>query len=361
MLSLIHQVAGRPWAIRGEIAAHVHGLIAAATRRPLAEMPPTFAELRHFARLKTEGHRADRLRAAWDHDDDEDNRPRGRRGTRPDASGTIAVIPLLGTMTQRGDVINSVATQSTAELAEEIRAAAVEPKVDAIVLEVDSPGGEVFGVPEAWASIRESEKLKPIVAHANSVMASAALYVSSPATEIWVTPSGEVGSLGVYALHINAAKAIEDMGEEWEFIEADDSPYKVEGNPAGPLTDEGRAQIKKAVNRYMGMFVRDEARGRGVSVDHVREHFGKGRMLSPQEALAAKMIDQVGTLEQAIRRAAQLARERREGAPSRAASAETPAPPPAPPVEAPKPAAELPAEPPVDTGRAAAAAMLKTL
>lgn len=297
MLNLIASVAGRPWAIRADIVEHVRGVLAREG----------FAGLRSFAELKAGVH-------AFDGDDG------GPRAARPQqrstAGGVIALIPVIGTLTQRGDVINSVATRSTASVAAEVQSAAADAAVAAIVLEVDSPGGEVFGVPEAWSAIREAAAVKPVIAVANSMAASAALYLASAATELWVTPSGTVGSVGVYTLHVDASKAIADAGESWTFIVADESPFKVEANPAGPLSGDAQAKLQAEVNRYMDMFVRDLARGRGVARDSVRKDFGKGRMLSPEEAVAVKMADQVGTLEQAVRRAAQLAREARSAAPA---------------------------------------------
>ncbi len=289
MLTLIQAVAGRPWAIRAEIAAHVRGLVA----------KEGVGGLRHLAILKAEIHGPDRHAAAgqWD----------AGKGK------TVAVIPVVGTLTQRGDIIGSAGTRSTAQVADEVRAAVLEPTVDAVLMEIDSPGGEVFGVPEAWTSIRESAKTKPVVAVANSIAASAALYLASAANEFWITPSGKAGSVGVYALHVDASKALEQMGEAWDFIVATKSPYKIEGNPAGPLTDEARAYLQWNIDRYMGMFVRDLARGRGVSEKLVEAGFGGGRMLSPADATRVGMADGVATFEQAIRRAADLSRQRRDG------------------------------------------------
>lgn len=310
MLSLIHAVAGRPWAIRAEIAVHVRGLLAREG----------IGGLRHLAELKAAVH-------AFDGDD---GHPRAASAARrtPQAYSTVAVIPVIGPVTQRVQAIGSAAvTRSTTDVAAEVRAAAVEPNVDAILLELDSPGGEVYGVPEAWASIRESGKMKPVVAIANSVAASAGLYLASAANEIWATPSGEVGSVGVYMLHVDASKALEKMGEAWDFIVATKSPYKVEGNPAAPLTDEARAYLQEDTDRYMAMFIRDLAAGRGKSERTVEADFGGGRMLSPTQAAKVGMVDRVGTFEQAMRRAAQLGQQWREnGAPPR--RAEAPPPPP---------------------------------
>jgi signal peptide peptidase SppA len=284
VLSLIHAVAGRPWAIRSEIALHVRGLVAREG----------IAGLRHLAALKADVHEFDARQDAGSRRD-------------PSAGRMVAVIPVIGTLTQRVQIIGSAETRSTAAIAAEIRAATLEPTVDAVVLEIDSPGGEVFGVPEAWSSIRESAKRKPIVAHANSVAASAALYLASAASEFWITPGGQAGSVGVYALHVDMSKALEQMGEAWDFVVATKSPYKIEGNPVGPLTDEARDHVQKDVDRYMVMFIRDLAKGRGISEKRVEEDFGGGRMLSPSEAVAAKMADGIATFEQVVGRAAQLA------------------------------------------------------
>lgn len=294
MLSLINAVAGRPWAIRADIAYQIRGLMA----------KEGFSGLRHLAQLKSGIHAFD--------DDNDVQRPRAARSRAAQTGGAIAVVPVIGTLTQRVEFINSAATRSTADIADEVRVAAAEPRIDAILLEIDSPGGEVFGVPEAWGAIREAARQRPIIAHANSIAASAALYLASAATEFWVTPSGIVGSVGVYALHVDMSKKLEEEGESWSFIVAEESPYKVEGNPIEPLTNEARSSLQKDVDRYMGMFVRDLARGRHVSRDTVRSDFGKGRMLSPEEAVAVKMADQIGTIEQALGRAVQLGRQRRE-------------------------------------------------
>jgi signal peptide peptidase SppA len=310
MLTLIELIAGRPWAIRADIAAHVHGLI----------VREGIAGLRHLAGLKEGIH-------AFDEDQRNPQAARGRGRSR-DIS-TVAMIPVIGTLTQRVEIVGSAATRSTADIVAELREAVADPKVDAAVLEFDSPGGEVFGVPEAWQAIRDARNAKPVVAAVNSVAASAGYYLASAADEVWVTPSGMVGSVGVYALHIDASKALEDMGESWEFIVAKDSPFKVEGNPAGPLTAEAREALQADIDRYMGMFTRDLARGRSVSRDTVRQQFGGGRMKGPEDARAVGMVDQI-----------------REGAPPQGARVAVVGPGPAPEAQTPTPAAPQATEEP---------------
>jgi signal peptide peptidase SppA len=277
-------------------------------------------------------------------------------------SSTVAVIPILGVVTQRGgmDAITCEGFRSTDDIAAEVQSAAADPKVDAIVLEVDSPGGEVFGVPEAWTVIREAAKSKPIVAAVNSVSASAAYYLSSAATEIWVTPSGQVGSIGVYCLHVDISKWLEDNGETWTFISA--GKYKVEGNPAEKLSDEARAAIQGEIDRYFDMFEGHVAKGRGVSVKKVHAGFGEGRMVGATAAVEQGMADKVGTFEQAIRRAAQLGAENRKSGGAKAAleerelrAANDPTGPAQPEI------ADAPTPPAAETARAAALARLRAL
>lgn len=293
MLNLIHALSGRPWAVRSELAAHVHGLMA----------KEGLAGLRHLAELRS-GVRA--------HDDDIESPRAASRRSQMATSSTVAVIPILGVVTQRGgmDAVTCEGFRSTDDIAAEVQAAAADPKVDATLLEVDSPGGEVFGVPEAWAVIREAARQKPIVVSVNSVSASAAYYLSSAATEIWVNPSGQVGSIGVYCLHVDISKYLEAEGEKWTFISA--GKYKVEGNHLEPLGDEARAAIQADIDRYYDMFTRDVAKGRGVNVKRVTGGFGEGRMVGAAQAVEMGMADKVGTFDQAIRRAAQLGADARK-------------------------------------------------
>lgn len=284
MLTLIQSIAGRPWAIQAEIALHVRGLLA----------KHGVAGLRELAALKAEIHAFDAKAAA--------GRPPSPAPT------TIAVIPIIGTLTQRAQMVGSAETTSTAQIAGQVMAAAADPTVGSILLEVDSPGGEVFGVPEAFASIQAAAASKPILSIANSVAASAGLYLASAASEFWVTPSGQVGSVGVYSLHVDQSKALDEAGEAWEFIVASKSPYKVEGAPTGPLTAEARRHQQAMVDGYMDMFVRDLSRARGITEKRVVSDFGGGRMLSPTEALSAGMVDRIGTFDEVIQRAAQLAK-----------------------------------------------------
>lgn len=234
---------------------------------------------------------------------------------RPTASagGAIAVLPIMGTIVHRAGMLAEYSGgTSTERVTQALRQAIADPSIGAVVLDVDSPGGSVNGVPELAAEIRSARERKPIVAVANALAASAGYWLASQASEVLVTPSGEVGSIGVIAVHEDVTAALERQGVKLSIIRA--GAHKGEGNPYEPLTDEARAAIQADVDRYYAMFLDDVAAGRGVSVSDARDGFGEGRVVGAREAVRLGMADRVGTFDDAVQRAAQLQRRRPSGA-----------------------------------------------
>lgn len=223
--------------------------------------------------------------------------------------GSVAVIPVYGTIAQRMNLMSAMSGGASTEiLQKEIRAAVADPSISAVVLNIDSPGGSVTGVTELASAIREMRAQKPIVAVANSMAASAAYWIAASASEIVVTPSGEVGSIGVFTMHVDESAALESDGLKVSLISA--GPYKTEGNSFEPLTEEARAAIQENVDTYYQMFVRDVAIGRGVSVGDVKATYGGGRMLPAKEAKAAGLADRIETLDETIARLSRSASSR---------------------------------------------------
>lgn len=220
-------------------------------------------------------------------------------------SGTIAVLPLFGTIMQRADLMTEYSGgTSTESYSKSFRAAMADPGVRAIVMQVDSPGGTVYGVPELADEIFAARGRKPIVAAVDSLAASAAYWIASAADEIVVTPSGEVGSIGVFAEHLDISKWLEQEGISPTLVSA--GKYKVEGNQYQPLDQEAREAIQARVDQYYAMFVKSIARNRGATERQVREGYGEGRVVGAKDAVAMGMADRVGTIEDAIRRAEKL-------------------------------------------------------
>lgn len=212
--------------------------------------------------------------------------------------GAIAVIPIHGAIVQRASQINICdGGTSTQAVSNALREANADDTVDSILLDIDSPGGSVYGVAELAAEIRASTK--PVTAIANSLAASAGYWLGSAAREFFVTPGGEVGSIGVWMAHEDWSKALDEMGIKTTLISA--GAYKVEGNPYEPLGDDARAFLQSRTNDYYGAFTRDVAKGRKVSVDQVRGGMGQGRVLGADQAKAENMVDGVMTFDQVVR------------------------------------------------------------
>lgn len=219
----------------------------------------------------------------------------------PNLAGAIAVLPLYGVLSARANMLTEFSGGTSLEqLGAQLDAAAADPAVSAIVLDVDSPGGSVQGTPEAAAKLRAAMERKRVVAVANHQAASAAYWLASQAHELVVTPSGDVGSIGVLAAHLDTSEAESKVGLRYSLVSA--GKYKTELSEHAPLTDGARAALQARVGAYYEQFVRAVAAGRGVALKAVRDGFGEGRMVAAEQAVAEGMADRVGTLEETLSR-----------------------------------------------------------
>ncbi len=226
------------------------------------------------------------------------NGPRAGGGT----SGAVRVIPLYGVISPRLGLMGDMSGGTTAEgFGRSFMEAVRDPEITAIVVDVDSPGGNVAGIEEAAALVRSQRGVKPISAVAAFRMASAAYYIGAQADEVVASPSSEVGSIGVLGMHQDVSEAEAKLGIKVTLISA--GKYKTEANPHIPLTEEAKAAWQADADRYYAMFVNAVAKGRGVSADTVRSDFGQGRTLMARPALAAGMVDRIDTLQGTIDRA----------------------------------------------------------
>lgn len=212
----------------------------------------------------------------------------------------VGVLPVLGILAQRtaGDI--STPGTATDMLQGQFRSMLNDDRIGAIVLDIDSPGGSVFGIQELSDNIFAARGQKKVVAVANSLAASAAYWIATAAEEIVVTPSGEVGSIGVVAAHEDHSVALENEGLNVTLVSA--GKHKVEGNPFEPLGDEARAALQKRIDEYYSAFVSAVARHRDVTATEVRSGFGEGRVVGAKEGVKLNMADRVATLDQTIER-----------------------------------------------------------
>ena len=219
----------------------------------------------------------------------------------PKTPGNVALIPVYGVISHRMNLMSNFSGGTSVEkLTAQFRQALNDPNVKAIVMDIDSPGGSVDGVPELADEIAAGAKQKKVVAVANTMAASAAYWLACSAGELVCVPSGAVGSIGVFGTHQDVSEAAAKEGVKTTFVSA--GKYKVEGNPYEPLSDEARAALQSTVDTFYEMFAKGVAKGRGVKVQAVKDGYGQGRMVTAANALGEGMVDRVETLDQTLAR-----------------------------------------------------------
>lgn len=262
---------------------------------PWAILPSKLAEITEFIELKADGveFSAEEIEA----------RIGGRRQSNVQVTGGVAVLPLFGTIMPRSGIMTEYSGgTSIASFREDFREALNDESVGTILLEIDSPGGLVDGVPELAEEIRAARGSKRIVTSANYLAASAAYWIGTQADEFVITPSGLVGSVGVLMTHVNEGRRMDAEGYDITYISA--GRYKTEGNPYEPLNDEARDHYQEIVDDLYGQFVTAVAKGRGVSVGEVRSGFGEGRVVTARQAVREGMADRVEAMPQTVARLA---------------------------------------------------------
>lgn len=226
--------------------------------------------------------------------------------------GAIAVIPIHGMIEHRSSFLLDVfGGTSIEDIRSSLRAAVADPQVSSIVLDIDSPGGGVAGVTELAAEIRAARSSKRIVAVANTTAASAAYWLAAQADHVLVTPSGQVGSIGIFAIHAEMSKALEAEGVTVSIIKAGER--KTDGNEYEPLSDAARAEMQSRADTYHASFLSDIAKGRRVPPATVAT-YGDGSVFLAGAALKAGLVDGIGTIDDALRLASRPpAAQRAEG------------------------------------------------
>lgn len=173
-----------------------------------------------------------------------------------------------------------------------------DPSVRGVVLDIDLPGGEVgglFDLVDRIGAIKAASG-KPIWAVANESALSAAYAIASTADRLYVTRTGELGSIGVVAVHVDESGADAKAGLAWSFVFA--GHQKVDGNAHEPLSQRARAAIQADVDRLYAEFCDLVAINRGLSIRSVRGT--NAAVYRGELAVQAGLADQVGTLDVAI-------------------------------------------------------------
>ncbi len=197
-----------------------------------------------------------------------DGRRLGPARVRHTADG-IAVIPVLDTLVMSaGGVRPASGLTSYGQIEEAFDEAVADPMVRGILLEIDSPGGEVSGAFDLVDRILAARAVKPVWAVANEVALSAGYAIASAAERVLLPRTAVVGSVGVVAVHVDRSTRDQEQGLAYSFIFAGEK--KIDGNPHQPLSERARADIQADVDAVMDVFVAAVARGRGMQEQAVR-------------------------------------------------------------------------------------------
>jgi capsid assembly protease len=201
----------------------------------------------------------------------------------------LSVIPVQGVLTKDAPWAGT----TYGSISDAVEDAAADPSVKRIVLAVDSPGGEVTGLPETAAVIARAAKVKPVSAHVDGTAASAAYWLASQSSDITLSPSSEVGSVGVRMMHADISKMMDDAGIKITELHA--GKFKTEWTPFAPLSDDAKAHMQERLNNAHTDFIRAVAEGRGAraSAGIRKARYGEGRMFTAQEAMGHGLADKV--------------------------------------------------------------------
>ena len=212
-------------------------------------------------------------------------------------SGKVAVIPIHGTLVRRTSGIEAESgLASYTGIAAQLDAALASPEIAAILLDIDSPGGESGGVFDLADRIRAASEVKPIWAVANDMAFSAAYALASAAARVFVARTGGVGSIGVIAMHVD--QSVKDAHDGVRYTAVFAGERKNDLNPHEPISNEAHAVLKAEVDRIYDLFVETVARHRGLDADAVRATEA-GLFFGP-DAVATGLADAVGSLDDAL-------------------------------------------------------------
>jgi HK97 family phage major capsid protein len=208
----------------------------------------------------------------------------------------VATIPITGPLFRYADIFAEVSGATSYEaLARDFTAALADPNVKAILFDVDSPGGEVFGASETSDLLFNARGIKPMVAHVGGMCASAALWIASAADEISVSSVALLGSVGaMMSITVpDPERQAELFGErQVEFISSQ-SPDK----NLDPTSKAGRDQYQAIVDKIAGVFGADLARNFGLKEKEVFSRFGLGKVFVGTDAVEAGMASRIATFE----------------------------------------------------------------
>lgn len=194
--------------------------------------------------------------------------------------------------------------QALEDFLSQVRQAQEDPGVKAVLLHVESPGGSVTETETIHRALKALEQRKPLVAAFGTIAASGGYYVATAAREIFTPPTALTGSIGVISAIPEVSGLLAKLGIQVEVLKV--GALKDMASGLKPLTPEEKAVLQRYMQEAYELFVRRVAEGRRLPLERVKA-LADGRIYSGKQAVALGLADREGYLEDAEKRAAELA------------------------------------------------------
>lgn len=211
----------------------------------------------------------------------------------------VAIIDVTGPLTKYQTSFQAVlGGTSTVAVRQTLRAAVGDPKVGAIMLRIDSPGGTVAGTMELADAVRAADAKKPTATYIEDLGCSAAYWVAAMGRKGYANAAAEVGSIGTFAVLEDTSGLYEAAGVKVYVVSS--APLKGAGVDGTPITPELLEEVQRQIDAFTGLFVKGVASGRRLPIDQVRQ-LADGRVHIAAEAKRLGLIDAVATFEDATK------------------------------------------------------------
>jgi len=218
------------------------------------------------------------------------------------SSDKIALIVMRGLISS--SIPGSVGDSMVDDLRAALRQAREDPRVKAVVLEIDSPGGEVTASDEIYNAVVKTRARKPVVVYMDTLAASGGYYVSCGGKFLMANETTITGSIGVIIQTLNYEQLLNKVGLASVVFKS--GKFKDILNGARPMTPEEKDLIQDFVMKTYDKFLGIVAKERGLQANNLRNTIADGRILSGKDALENKLIDGLGQIEDAFNKAKEL-------------------------------------------------------
>ena len=205
-----------------------------------------------------------------------------------------------GSLTEQGH--NIVANT----VCKDLEKLANDDDVKAVVLRVNSPGGSAYASEQIWHAIQMLKAKKPVVVSMGGYAASGGYYISCGANYIYTEPTTVTGSIGIFGMFADFSGLLtEKLGVKFDEVKT--NKHAAFGTIARPFNEEEMALLDQYIGRGYELFRKRVADGRKLSIDAVEE-IAQGRVWLGNDALGIKLVDAIGSMDDAVKKAAQLAK-----------------------------------------------------